>query len=150
MILTHTDEPVAGIPDESSLVKSYASQRNLKLPLVGLRYFQAFSCYRLASIVQGVYARSVWGNASDKEYAQYYLGMVKPIAEAGLAFTRYICVSVYAYIFEFILCELKVCVVLECFTLEVCVYSIIYIMPMTLHILNLLLFTVLPSLQHLI
>ena len=87
-----TDEPVAGIPDESSLVKSYALQRNLKLPLVGLRYFQALSCYRLASIVQGVYARGVWGNASDEESAQYYLGMVKPVAEAGLAFTR--CVSI--------------------------------------------------------
>ena len=87
-----TDEPVAGIPDESSLVKSYALQRNLKVPLVGLRYFQALSCYRLASIVQGVYARGVWGNASDEESAQYYLGMVKPVAEAGLAFTR--CLSI--------------------------------------------------------
>ena len=86
------DEPIAGIPDESSLIKSYALQRNLKLPLVGLQYFQALSCYRWASIIQGVYARSVWGNASDEESAQYVLGMVKPLAEAGLAFTRCVCV----------------------------------------------------------
>ena len=95
-ILSTTDEPVAGIPDETSLIKSYALQRNLKLPLIDLKYFQALSGYRMASIIQGVYARSVWGNASNEESAKYVLGMVKPLAEAGLAFTRCVCMCTCA------------------------------------------------------
>ena len=93
--IVHTAKPVAGMPDEPSLVKSYAHQRDLKLPLIGLSYFQALSCYRLASIIQGVYARSVWGNASNEESAKHVWSMVKPLAVAGLSFTRCVCV-VYA------------------------------------------------------
>ena len=104
------DEPVAGIPDELSLIKSYALQRKLKLPLVGLQYFQALSCYRLASIIQGVYARSVWGNASDEESAQYVLGMVKPLAEAGLAFTKCVCVCVCVYVCVCVRAYMHACV----------------------------------------
>ena len=76
------------MPDELSLIKSYTCQRNLKPPLNGLGYFQALCCYRMASIVQGVYARSVWGNASDEESAKHVWSMVKPLAIAGLSFTR--------------------------------------------------------------
>ena len=76
------------MPDEPSLIKSYAHQRDLKLPLLGLGYFQALSCYRLASIAQGVFARSVWGNASNEESAKLIWSMVKPLAVAGLSFTR--------------------------------------------------------------
>ncbi|XP_065896931.1 acyl-CoA dehydrogenase family member 11-like isoform X2 [Dysidea avara] len=86
---TKLSKPVAGMPDEPSLVKSYAHQRDLKLPLIGLSYFQALSCYRLASIIQGVYARSVWGNASNEESAKHVWSMVKPLAVAGLSFTRF-------------------------------------------------------------
>ena len=128
------DEPVAGIPDEASLIKSYALQRNLKLPLVGLQYFQALSCYRLASIVQGVYARSVWGNASDEESAQYLLGMVKPLAQSGLAFTRCVHACVCACVRVPILNEYSVCYIRV-------FYGLCYILPVS---------TVLPSHQHLI
>ena len=124
-----TDKPVAGIPDESSLINSYALQRNLKLPLVGLQYFQALSCYRLASIVQGVYARSVWGNASDEGSASFYLGMVKPLAEAGLAFTR--CVFLFVCVYVFVCVCVCVCVracvcACVCACVRVCVCVCVY------------------------
>jgi len=87
-VIIHTAKPVVGMPDEPSLIKSYTYQQNLKPPLFGLGYFQALSCYRLASIAQGVYARSVWGNASNEEFAKQVWSMVKPLAIAGLSFTR--------------------------------------------------------------
>jgi aminoglycoside phosphotransferase (APT) family kinase protein len=66
--LAAVDFETSGIPDEASFVGQYCD-------LVGrervpdLRYYKAFSLFRLAAICQGVYKRSIDGNASSPEAA---------------------------------------------------------------------------------
>ncbi|KAL5496196.1 hypothetical protein EMCRGX_G012434 [Ephydatia muelleri] len=50
-------------------------------------FFLALSLFRMASILQGVYARSVRGNASSDRGA-LFMNMVKPLAEGGLYFAK--------------------------------------------------------------
>lgn len=50
-------------------------------------FFLALSLFRMASIAQGVYARSVLGNASS-DRATSFMNMVKPLAEGGLFFSK--------------------------------------------------------------
>ncbi|MBT8467921.1 MAG: phosphotransferase [Deltaproteobacteria bacterium] len=68
--LAGVDFEKSGIPDEGAFVARYCE-------LVGrdgipdLSYYKAFSVFRLAAIAQGVYKRSVDGNASSTEAAMF-------------------------------------------------------------------------------
>ncbi|MGB5523153.1 MAG: phosphotransferase [Polyangiales bacterium] len=68
--LAGVDFDRSGIPDESAFVARYCE-------LVGrdsvpdLSYYKAFSVFRLAAIAQGVYKRSLDGNASSTEAARF-------------------------------------------------------------------------------
>lgn len=68
--LAGVDFEKSGIPDEDSFVARYCE-------LVGrdgvpdLSYYKAFSVFRLAAIAQGVYKRSLDGNASSTEAAMF-------------------------------------------------------------------------------
>jgi aminoglycoside phosphotransferase (APT) family kinase protein len=54
-----------GIPPLDDYVASYA-ERTGRDSIPAFKFFLAFSCFRLASICQGVYARGIQGNASSE------------------------------------------------------------------------------------
>ena len=71
----------AGIPDESSQVETYCRLTG-RSGMRGWNFYVAFSLFRLASILQGVYARGLQGNASS-EQALRRGAAAKRIAEVG-------------------------------------------------------------------
>ncbi len=68
--LAGVDFDATGIPTEAAFVERYCE-------LVGrdsvpdLSYYKAFSLFRLAAIAQGVYKRSLDGNASSTEASMF-------------------------------------------------------------------------------
>jgi acyl-CoA dehydrogenase family protein 11 len=78
-------EEVPGIPSTEQMTRIYAAIRNIPHPIPHLAFYQALSCFRMASILQGVVTRGRQGNASS-ENALAFEPMVAPLAEAGLAF----------------------------------------------------------------
>ncbi len=58
------------IPDESSYVDQYCSQTG-RPRIDNWHFYMAFAYFRLTSICQGVYARGIQGNASDRKALQY-------------------------------------------------------------------------------
>ena len=58
------DEDRSGMPDESSYVASYLRHAR-RGELSNWNFYLAFSMFRLASILQGVYARGLQGNAAS-------------------------------------------------------------------------------------
>ncbi|HTY65598.1 MAG TPA: phosphotransferase [Alphaproteobacteria bacterium] len=76
-----TDLAALGIPDERQYVAIYARHTG-RDPAGDWPFFLAFSLFRYAAIVQGVYARALQGNASSASGEQ--LGRAAPIlAEIG-------------------------------------------------------------------
>lgn len=59
------DIKAAGIPAQDDYVAAYA-KRTGRDDIAEINFYLAFSCFRLASICQGVYARGVQGNASSE------------------------------------------------------------------------------------
>jgi len=55
-----------GIPTEAELLARYRTARGLG-PIDDWPVYVAFSLYRIAAILQGVYARAVQGNASNED-----------------------------------------------------------------------------------
>ena len=75
------DEDRSGMPDEASYVATYL--RHAKRPeLPHWNFYLAFSMFRLASILQGVYARGLQGNAASA-YALQRGAAARLIAEKG-------------------------------------------------------------------
>jgi aminoglycoside phosphotransferase (APT) family kinase protein len=75
-----------GIPAEKELIAHYAAAAGLD-EVGDWRFFQALSIFRLAAIVQGVYARALKGNASSG--SGLAMGARVPaLAEAGLEVIR--------------------------------------------------------------
>ncbi len=68
--LAGTDISALGILTESEFVARYSKYADRPEPQ-DLGYFLAFSLFRLAAIVQGVYKRSLQGNASDAKAGTY-------------------------------------------------------------------------------
>src|SRR5690606_25712945 len=68
--LLGVDFDASGIPSESAFVARYQTltgRRNIG----DFPYFKAFSLFRLAAIAQGVYARSLQGNASSDDASMF-------------------------------------------------------------------------------
>ena len=63
------DTDRAGIPDEATYVASYC-RRTGRTEIPYWHFYLAFSMFRLASILQGVYARGVQGNAASAHALQ--------------------------------------------------------------------------------
>ena len=79
--LAGLDLAAAGIPDQDTYVAAYA-ERTGRDGIPNFRFFLAFSCFRLASICQGVYARGLQGNASSENAVE--VGAKAPrLARAG-------------------------------------------------------------------
>ena len=77
------DFAAEGLPSEAQLIETYAEAAGIDPPK-DLAFFLALSFFRLAAIVQGVYARSLQGNASSTS-AREMGPRVAALAEAGLA-----------------------------------------------------------------
>lgn len=71
------DRKALGIPTEDEYVTSYCKHRNIE-NIENWTFYVAFSFFRLAAILQGVYKRSLDGNASNPERARTY-GAAVPI-----------------------------------------------------------------------
>lgn len=76
------DRAALNIPSEDEIVQMYCALRGLEA-IEDWHYYLAFSFFRLAAIVQGVYHRSLQGNASNPKAASLG-GMVEPLAQQGL------------------------------------------------------------------
>jgi aminoglycoside phosphotransferase (APT) family kinase protein len=64
--LAGVDFAATGIPDEGQFVAQYCELSG-RAGVPDLSYYKAFSLFRLAAIVQGVYKRGIDGNASSTE-----------------------------------------------------------------------------------
>lgn len=74
-----------GIPPEREFISIYCKERGLDPAsiLKHWNFYLALSFFRLAAIAQGVYARSLQGNASAKN-AAVFRQVVEPLAKTGL------------------------------------------------------------------
>ena len=70
-----------GIPDEQAMVDAYCALTK-RSKIADWPYFMAFGIFRLAAIAQGVYKRSLQGNASS-DNASSYGAAVGMLAELG-------------------------------------------------------------------
>ncbi len=78
--LAGIDRKAVGIPTEAEYVASYCKRRNIKT-INNWPFYVAFSFFRLGAILQGVYKRSLDGNASNPEKAKLY-GAAVPVLSA--------------------------------------------------------------------
>lgn len=75
--LAGVDRKAIGIPTEEEYVAQYCKHRGIET-IENWPFYVAFSFFRLAAILQGVYKRSLDGNASNPEKAKSY-GAAVPI-----------------------------------------------------------------------
>lgn len=80
--LKNEDLEALGIPDEEQLIRHYCTIANTPYP-ENWPFYLAFSFFRLAAILQGVYKRGLDGNASS-ERAIRMGKLVQPLAAQGL------------------------------------------------------------------
>jgi aminoglycoside phosphotransferase (APT) family kinase protein len=81
--LAGLDLEAEGLPREHHLIEAYSRAAGMAPPQ-DLAFFLALGFFRLAAIVQGVYARAIQGNASSDSAAE--MGpRVAALADAGLA-----------------------------------------------------------------
>lgn len=78
------DRKALGIPTEAEYVASYCERRGLP-GIDNFPFYIAFSFFRLAAILQGVYKRSLDGNASNPEKAQAYGAAVPVLGGVAMA-----------------------------------------------------------------
>ncbi len=69
--LLGVDFAATGIPSEPELVAAYEAASGRTVDADDWAYFKAFGLFRLAAIAQGVYKRSLDGNASDPQAAMF-------------------------------------------------------------------------------
>lgn len=77
------DRAALGIPSEAEYVARYCERRGLE-KIDDWTFYLAFSFFRLAAILQGVYKRYADGNASNPEKAQIYGRTVPVLAKLAL------------------------------------------------------------------
>ena len=79
--LVGLDLKAHGIPDIEDYVARYSIATG-RVDIPDFKFFLAFSCFRLASICQGVYARGLQGNASSENAVE--VGVKAPrLADIG-------------------------------------------------------------------
>jgi aminoglycoside phosphotransferase (APT) family kinase protein len=82
--LAGVDRAALGVPDEASYVAAYCRRAGLsRIP--DWTFLIAFSFFRIAAIVQGVYKRSLDGNASNPERAAKMGAAVPLMAKLAMA-----------------------------------------------------------------
>ncbi|MCF6304474.1 MAG: phosphotransferase family protein [Rhodobacteraceae bacterium] len=81
--LLGVDRAALGIPSDAEYVALYAKRRGLAQP-PDMRFYIAFSFFRMAAILQGVKKRGLDGNASNPEKAMKLGSYVGLFAQGGL------------------------------------------------------------------
>ena len=81
------DRTELGIPTEAQYVARYCDQRGLK-GIDDWPFYLAFSFFRLAAILQGVFMRYVEGNASNPDQAKLYARSVPLLAGMAVEVIR--------------------------------------------------------------
>ncbi|MBE7635614.1 phosphotransferase [Sneathiella sp. P13V-1] len=84
--LVNTDFDATGIPSEQAYIEAYC-KRTGRDGIENWPFYIAFSFFRLAAIVQGVYKRGLDGNASS-ERAKTYGAFAQMLADLGVAAIR--------------------------------------------------------------
>ncbi|XP_028818373.1 acyl-CoA dehydrogenase family member 11 [Denticeps clupeoides] len=74
---------IDGFPSVKDLISVYCHCRGIPPSIPELNFFVALSFFKLAAIAQGVYARSLLGNASAPNAAEFGES-VEPLAKVGL------------------------------------------------------------------
>ena len=80
------DIEALGIPSIEQYTQAYC-ERTGRDGIPALDFYFAYNIFRLASILQGVYARSLQGNASNSR-AKEMGDAVEPLAEAAWGFAK--------------------------------------------------------------
>jgi len=81
--LCGVDRKAAGIPTEAEYVEAYCRRAGLDC-IPDWTFLIAFSFFRIAAIAQGVYKRSLDGNASNPERARQYGKSVPTMAQLAM------------------------------------------------------------------
>lgn len=84
--LQGVDRQALNIPAEAEMIERYCRLRNLS-EIENWPFYLAFSFFRLAAIAQGVYQRSLQGNASNAKAAATGL-LVEPLAQQAVHLIR--------------------------------------------------------------
>ena len=80
------DRKALGVPEEELIVSKYCDLRDIPA-IKNWPFYLAFSFFRMASILQGVYKRGIDGNASNKKALE--LGkLVDPLAKSAVELIR--------------------------------------------------------------
>nr|CAB3219670.1 acyl-CoA dehydrogenase family member 11 [Phallusia mammillata] len=77
----------ADLPTEDELIRYYCKLRGIPYPIPNWNFYLALNFFKLAGIVQGVYARSLQGNASSP-YAAAYQSLVLPLINTALKLSK--------------------------------------------------------------
>ena len=85
--LAGVDRKARGIPTEKEYVSTYCKRRNIG-EIENWFFYVAFSFFRLGAILQGVYKRSVDGNASNPERAKLYGAAVPVLSQMAMTMIR--------------------------------------------------------------
>lgn len=80
--LTGLDRGELGIPEETACLKQFCETAGIEVSDSDWRFYLAFNCFRFAAIVQGVYKRSLDGNASSDKAARVG-ALAKPVSAMG-------------------------------------------------------------------
>lgn len=81
--LAGIDRKAIGIPTEQEYVDAYCTRRGIS-SIENWPFYVAFSFFRLGAILQGVYKRSVDGNASNPERAKLYGAAVPVLSQMAM------------------------------------------------------------------
>lgn len=85
--LAGVDRKSIGLPTEEEYVAKYCERRNIG-KIENWSFYVAFSFFRLGAILQGVYKRSLDGNASNPEKAKLYGAAVPVLATMAMQMVR--------------------------------------------------------------
>ncbi|HYM29934.1 MAG TPA: phosphotransferase [Candidatus Cybelea sp.] len=80
-------DPALGIPSEAEYLAAYC-RRTGRSGIPDWSFYLAFSLFRSAGIVQGVYKRGLMGNASNREAATSYAAVPRLLAEQAWDLVR--------------------------------------------------------------
>jgi len=85
--LAGVDRKSLGIPTEKEYVANYCRRRNIE-NIENWFFYVAFSFFRLGAILQGVYKRSLDGNASNPQKAKLYGAAVPVLSQMAMTMIR--------------------------------------------------------------
>ena len=78
------DRKAIGLPSEDDYVAAYCERRGIS-DIGNWAFYVAFSFFKLAAILQGVYKRALDGNASNPERAKQMGTAIPLLAQAAVA-----------------------------------------------------------------